>query len=217
MNDFEAPDNWVTLTKEMFFLWDGSGADATPLFNTPADLNLDVDVASGEVVAGFSGVEWNMYADLSKYDKIVLRGKAGGNVRLLANRLVDAGEWKEITAAFSESDPYWDSEYKALVISLADLRNKRTSGNNVRVDNFVHLHAIKANWGATVNVQEIYLVPSTLQGDVNGDGVVNGTDIQAIINTIVEGKYDAKADVNGDKVVNGTDIQEVINIIVSGE
>ena len=102
-------------------------------------------------------------------------------------------------------------------ISLADLRNKRTSGNNVRVDNFVHLHAIKANWGATVNVQEIYLVPSTLQGDVNGDGVVNGTDIQAIINTIVEGKYDAKADVNGDKVVNGTDIQEVINIIVSGE
>ena len=57
----------------------------------------------------------------------------------------------------------------------------------------------------------------TLRGDVNGDGVVNGTDIQAIINLIVESQYDEKADVNEDGQVNGTDIQEVINIIVEGE
>ena len=54
-------------------------------------------------------------------------------------------------------------------------------------------------------------------GDVNGDGVVNGTDIQTIINLIVDGEYDEKADVNTDGIVNGTDIQEVINIIVDGE
>ena len=53
-----------------------------------------------------------------------------------------------------------------------------------------------------------------LRGDVNGDGFVNGTDIQAVINFIVAGEYDEKADVNADDVVNGTDIQEVINIIV---
>ena len=52
-------------------------------------------------------------------------------------------------------------------------------------------------------------------GDVNGDGVVNGTDIQAVINFIVIGEYDEKADVNKDEVVNGTDIQEIINIIIS--
>jgi hypothetical protein len=56
-----------------------------------------------------------------------------------------------------------------------------------------------------------------LRGDVNGDGVVNGTDIQAIINAIVEGEYDEKADVNEDDQVNGTDIQEVINIIVNAD
>jgi hypothetical protein len=56
-----------------------------------------------------------------------------------------------------------------------------------------------------------------LRGDVNDDGVVNGTDIQAVINLIVAGEYDEKADVNEDGQVNGTDIQEVINIIVSGE
>lgn len=55
----------------------------------------------------------------------------------------------------------------------------------------------------------------TLRGDVNGDGIVNGTDIQAVINIIVGDYYDEKADVNEDKLVNGTDIQEIINIIVS--
>ena len=55
------------------------------------------------------------------------------------------------------------------------------------------------------------------RGDVNGDGIVNGTDIQAIINLIVASEYDKNADVNGDGTVNGTDIQEVINIIVGGE
>ena len=59
--------------------------------------------------------------------------------------------------------------------------------------------------------------PSDLRGDVNGDGVVNGTDIQAIINFIIAGEYDKKADVNNDDVVNGTDIQEVINIILTSE
>ena len=56
-----------------------------------------------------------------------------------------------------------------------------------------------------------------LRGDVNDDGVVNGTDIQAIINLIIKSLYDEKADVNEDDIVNGTDIQEVINIILKVE
>ena len=56
-----------------------------------------------------------------------------------------------------------------------------------------------------------------IKGDVNGDGIVNGTDIQAVINFIVAGQYDEKADVNNDGVVNGTDIQEIINIIVDAK
>ena len=63
----------------------------------------------------------------------------------------------------------------------------------------------------------IALPEPTLRGDVNGDGNVNGTDIQAVINLIVESQYDENADVNKDGNVNGTDIQEVINIIVGGE
>ena len=65
--------------------------------------------------------------------------------------------------------------------------------------------------------ENIVEMTSSPIGDVNDDGVVNGTDIQTIINLIVDGEYDAKADVNNDGTVNGTDIQEVINIIVGGE
>ena len=57
---------------------------------------------------------------------------------------------------------------------------------------------------------------TVVRGDVNGDGVVNGTDIQSVINVIIEGLYDEKADVNKDNTVNGTDIQDVINIILNG-
>ena len=56
-----------------------------------------------------------------------------------------------------------------------------------------------------------------LKGDVNGDNKVNGTDIQAVINVIVDEDYAEEADVNKDSKVNGTDIQEIINIIVEEE
>jgi hypothetical protein len=59
--------------------------------------------------------------------------------------------------------------------------------------------------------------PAYIRGDVNGDGIVNGTDIQAVINFIIDDQYDEKADVNKDNLVNGTDIQEIINIIINAE
>ena len=58
---------------------------------------------------------------------------------------------------------------------------------------------------------------TSLSGDVNGDKKVNGTDIQAVINVIVDEEYTEEADINLDNKVNGTDIQEIINIIVNEE
>ena len=68
-----------------------------------------------------------------------------------------------------------------------------------------------------IYIEGIMTEPEAVKGDVNGDGVVNGTDIQAIINFIVAGEYNEKADVNADEAVNGTDIQEVINIIITAD
>jgi hypothetical protein len=54
-----------------------------------------------------------------------------------------------------------------------------------------------------------------LKVDVNRDKKVNGTDIQTVINFIVDEDDEPKADINNDGKVNGTDIQELINYIVN--
>lgn len=60
----------------------------------------------------------------------------------------------------------------------------------------------------------VYIPEEGLKGDVNGDGVVDGTDIQVVINIILAETNDPVGDVNGDGEVDGTDIQEIINIIL---
>ena len=53
-----------------------------------------------------------------------------------------------------------------------------------------------------------------LPGDVNGDGNVNIADINAVIDMILSGKFDALGDVNGDGAVNIGDINALIAIIL---
>ena len=53
-----------------------------------------------------------------------------------------------------------------------------------------------------------------LPGDVNGDGVVNISDINAVISIILAGGFSEPADVNGDGVVNISDINAIISIIL---
>ena len=158
VDDFEAPENWVALVDNMFYEWNGSGEGAQALNSKKPEWKMKSDVSNGGVVVGFSAVDPYWYADLSQYEKLVIRGK-GGSVRILSNRDVATREWKELTPSFNENDPYWNADYEALVIPLDDIMTKTTSSNNQRNDTYVHLNAIKANWGNTVNVQSIYLVP----------------------------------------------------------
>ena len=65
-----------------------------------------------------------------------------------------------------------------------------------------------------VTVNAVFQEKPKIYGDVNGDGVVDGADIQEVINTILSGEYVENADVNKDQVVDGADIQEVINVIL---
>ena len=53
-------------------------------------------------------------------------------------------------------------------------------------------------------------------GDVNGDGEVNITDVNAVIDAILGGNSSPAADVNGDGEVNISDVNIVINIIFGG-
>ena len=58
--------------------------------------------------------------------------------------------------------------------------------------------------------------PEPIKGDVNGDGEVNISDVNAMIDFILSSSDNPIADVNGDGEVNISDVNEVISIILSG-
>ncbi|MBR1666924.1 MAG: CotH kinase family protein [Bacteroidaceae bacterium] len=160
VDDFEAPDGWEKLTASMFHEWDGTGADAQPKDKeVNVDWNMNQEAGGGTAVAGFVGVEENRFADITGYEKLVLRG-TGSGLRILANRLVSHGPWKQITVSFNDSDPYWDADLEAIVLPLADLQNALTSEGVAREDDFLHLHALKVDWSKTACVRSAYLVPT---------------------------------------------------------
>jgi hypothetical protein len=159
IDDFEAPDDWTEFTASMFHEWNGTGANAKPtatVVNT--EWNMKRNVSGGSTVAGFTSVSYNLFADVSPYDKLVLRG-TGSGLRILANRLVAHGPWKQIVVSFDESSPYWDSSLQALVFPLSDLKTVATSEGLERIDDFVHLNALKVDWSKSVNLTAAYLTP----------------------------------------------------------
>ena len=60
----------------------------------------------------------------------------------------------------------------------------------------------------------IRYIDGSIPGDVNGDGDVNGADIVAVINYVLNDSK-TEGDVNGDGEVNGADIVAVINYVLS--
>ena len=60
----------------------------------------------------------------------------------------------------------------------------------------------------------VYRENAGLPGDVNGDGSVNISDINAVINIILGGTFNTSGDVNGDGSVNIADINALISMIL---
>ena len=195
VDDFEAPEGWVAMNRDMFLEWDSNNANSKPLDKKPAyDWNFNAVLGGGGVVAGFVNVEANKYADLSSYDKLVLRG-TGNGLRILANRLVDHGEWKQVVVNFNENDPYWDSEMQVIIVPLEVLRTMNTTSNNPRVDDFLHLHALKVDWNNQANVRGAYLIPSKEVVGIDDIVADNGQKVGGI------GENGAIYNLQGQKVV----------------
>ena len=164
VDEFEIPDDWVQLTAGMFQEWDGNDATSLPTGN-PINVTwkMNQNVGGGQGVAGSENLVFNQYADLSDYDNIVIFG-TGKDLRVVANRLEDHGEYKQIKVAFNQNDPYWDATAKAIVLPLAHLKDSPTNKGTGRSDDFLHLHVLKVDRGGSANVSAVYLTPSEASG-----------------------------------------------------
>ena len=65
--------------------------------------------------------------------------------------------------------------------------------------------ALKLDFGTSIN------------GDINGDGLLNIQDIILIVNMVLSGDYSTLADMNGDGTVNILDVVQVAFIIMNPE
>ncbi|MCR5679616.1 MAG: CotH kinase family protein [Prevotella sp.] len=164
VDDFEAPAHWTRLTADMFHEWNGTGANAQPtIMNVNTEWNMGSNVGGGGTVAGFSGVYYNRFADLTPYDTLVLRG-SGSGLRVLANRLEDHGSLKQIIVSFNASDPYWDASLQAIALPLDVVKTVATNRGEAHTETFVHLNAMKVDNGGNVNLQAAYLVDGQSSG-----------------------------------------------------
>ena len=112
------------------------------------------------MVAGLSSVSEYKYADITEYDKLVIRGS--GNLRILVNRQNNQERtWKELQVSVNENSPYWDSEYGCLIIPLTDLKDRLNNKGTAHDEDYIHLNAIKVNWNASALVKAVYLVPKS--------------------------------------------------------
>ena len=71
-------------------------------------------------------------------------------------------------------------------------------------------------WNEFYNISSDLQEQLTIRGDVNGDGEIDGNDLNMLINIILgkELSLDHNANVNGDDDVNGSDINDLINILL---
>lgn len=135
----------VALTTDMFFEWNGWGADAQKKSETPANCVMNLGKATQEVFGDMSVIN---YADLSTYKTLEIY-YTSGTPRVLLNRDVAGGNWNaneadshliEYPAGGGDkwSGKYFIEEEGLLKVDLAQL---------VADKGFAHLHAIKgANW-----------------------------------------------------------------------
>ena len=173
---WQNPEEWVELTPEMWHQW-GSEADPTHCKRdavitgemSPA-WNLNTDIGAGSCILGAENVTWNLYADISEYDKLIIFGTGGPGMRVMCNRIIDEGAWKNLVVGFNAEDSHWNADLECLVIDLSEIKTMTCTANgegdaegvktgDERVDDFVHLHCFKNAWGGTfpVNVSAAYV------------------------------------------------------------
>lgn len=169
-------EQWVELTADMWHTWANPGDETTCTKEavalegeTTIPQYLNEDRGAGSIIFGAENVDFNQYADLTDYDKLILVGSGGPGCRVMCNRIVHEGAWKNMVIGFGVDadgnpiDSHWDAELEALVIDLNEFKTMTVTANSgspdgmetgqERVDDFVHLHCLKNAWGGAFPVQ----------------------------------------------------------------
>lgn len=169
------PEQWIEVVPEMWHAWaPADGVHCTENATISGEMspawNLNTDIGAGACILGAENVTFDLYADITEYDKLIIFGTGGPGCRVMCNRIIDEGAWKNMVVGFNADDSHWNADLECLVIDTNEFRTMTCTANgegdaegvktgDERVDNFVHLHCLKNAWGGEfpVNVSGIYV------------------------------------------------------------
>ena len=153
----ENPTSYRTypLPLEIFHEWDGCTATSKIVnYDYQGEIHVGEKLPAAELIYGDMGVYYTRYADVTKYNQLLIEGTPGMELRVLLNRLeVGNGSDDDHGGSFTELNPVIGDDGKAIV-DLPDFE-------------FVHLNAIKTGWGSPEGVIEsLYLVKGKIEKPV---------------------------------------------------
>lgn len=177
------PEQWVEVTPSMWHEWadpgtrdpeTGVAGRCTGIAEIVGDItpswNLNTDTGQGQPVFGAENVSHNLFADLSGYDKLILMGSSTAQTRVMCNREINEGAWKNLMVGFSADDPHYVADLDVLAIDLNEFKTMPLTANgegdsegkktgDERIDNYVHLHCVKNGWFGDnkVNITGVYV------------------------------------------------------------
>ena len=171
----ENPASYRTypLTLDIFYEWDGCTATSKIVNNDyQGEIHVGEKLAAAELIYGDMAVYYTHYADVTKYNQLLIEGTPGMELRVLLNRLeVGNGGGDENGGSWTELNPVIGDDGKAIV-DLSDYE-------------FVHLNAIKTGWESPEGIIEgLYLVKGKIEQPVtitaNNLTMVYGDDIPTL-------------------------------------
>jgi hypothetical protein len=123
--------------------------------------------------------------------------------------LIPVPNWMAIA-----SESSWLSLGESEIIQVGINTNGLENGNEYLGDIIV---ASNADTEPILIPISLNIIEDNIQGDINGDGLLNIQDIILIVNMVLSGDYSTLADMNGDGTVNILDVVQVVFIIMNPE
>ena len=75
----------------------------------------------------------------------------------------------------------------------------------------IYIDDSESDWSESKTVK---LAAETLVGDINGDGIVDVSDVTALVNAILNSTTDGACDLDANGEVNVSDVTTLVNIIL---
>ncbi len=161
--------HYTDLTAAMFHKWTTADASAEQVSEAVyPEYNLNESLNQGATVCGDGNVYYLNYADLTGFDKLIIKGQSGTRLRILMNRLIDNGKTPD---------------------NLTELTPQIGSDGVVEIDltpyAFVHLNSIKLPYDGTtgqVNSLQLYRTSITPSYDYSftGSGILTSSAATAL-------------------------------------